>query len=94
MTTIHDLDTTDRLDELLDLLDTLHTAVSENQLHTVTLMSQRDLLGALREVVFTAQETITELEARAGRKTKPAQPPTPLLRIVPKEVVPAETRHA
>jgi hypothetical protein len=49
-----------RLDEMLELLDQLHSITSENaaELH----LSQRELVAWLYEVIYTAQETVTELE--------------------------------
>jgi hypothetical protein len=80
-----------RLDELLEMLDDLHTAASDNTLQSVTSLNERELLGLLREVVFTAQETIAEVEAHLSRKVKAT--PANILRLVPKDNV-QETRHA
>ncbi|HEX2622447.1 MAG TPA: hypothetical protein VHL11_19945, partial [Phototrophicaceae bacterium] len=66
MNTVNDLEllyTGDGLNDLLDNLDELHTAASENRLHTFTTMSERELLGMLKDIIYTAQEAIEEIEA-------------------------------
>lgn len=63
----------ERIEELYDVLDTLHTAASEDALETCTAMSESDLLDFLKELVFTAQETIKEIEQRAQqRRSRPS----------------------
>jgi hypothetical protein len=54
-----------------EAFDDLHDAVSEGQIEDMTPLDQRELLGWLRELVFTAQETIAEIEkvnAPVGRQ--------------------------
>lgn len=65
----------DRLGDLLELLDDLHSAASENTLQQFISLGEQDVLGMLKELVYTAQETISEIEAnRAQRATrKPAR---------------------
>ncbi|MCU0498283.1 MAG: hypothetical protein MUF87_13100 [Anaerolineae bacterium] len=60
----------DKLNDLLDVLDSLHTAASENQLQTYTTISEGDLLGLLQELIYTAQETIEEIQANQPRRTQ------------------------
>ena len=63
--TIAELKTTyseKQLFDLLDALDQLHSAVSEGQTAQTTLLNKRELLAYLRDVIYTAQETITELD--------------------------------
>jgi hypothetical protein len=55
-----------RLDALLQVLDELHTAASEDRLSTVTAVSKVELVGWLHELVYTANETIAEVEGRGG----------------------------
>ena len=55
-----------RLATLLDALDTLHTAASEDALDGVTTLSKAELMGWLCEIVYTAQETMTELQSGDG----------------------------
>lgn len=52
-----------RLNSLGNLLDELHTAASEGALPGVTPLSNAELVGWLREFIYTAQETISEIEA-------------------------------
>lgn len=53
----------DRLGDLMELLDDLHTAASENTLPRFTTLGEQDVLGLLKELVYTAQETINEIES-------------------------------
>jgi hypothetical protein len=62
-----------RMEELYDVLDDLHTAASEATLATVTTMNESDLLDFLKELVYTAQETIKEIEQHTSkRRSRPA----------------------
>jgi hypothetical protein len=77
---IHQLDfrvtaTDQQLADIFDALDDLHSAASEGALYTVTGLSNRELIGWLHELVYTAQETISEIEQRKGS-------PNPVLRLV------------
>jgi len=67
-----------RLFDLIDVLDQLHTAASEDYLHKLTTLEKSELLEVLHELVYTAQETISELEASEQADAQPA------LRILPK----------
>jgi hypothetical protein len=60
-----------RLVALLQTLDELHSAASEDRLNTMTTVSKVELVGWLNELVYTAQETIAEIEGRGGSE-KPA----------------------
>ena len=64
------------LGELLEMLDTLHSAASDGELTSLTPQRKRELTALLREVVYTAQETIQEIEAQRVI--------TPFLRILPR----------
>ena len=46
---------------VLELLDQVHTAVSDRDLTVVTSMSKQELVRYLQDVIYTAQETIDEL---------------------------------
>ncbi|MCA0457597.1 MAG: hypothetical protein LCI00_26760 [Chloroflexi bacterium] len=61
-----------------EVFDDLHDAASEDQLQELTALDKRELLGWLRELVFTAQETITEIESRSARTARQE----PVLRLV------------
>ncbi len=63
----------DRLEDLLDLLDELHSAASENRLQNLTTLSKPELLGMLQDVIYTAQETIREMETPAARAKRRAK---------------------
>ncbi len=69
-----------RLRDLADALDALHTAAGEDALESVTSLSNAELLGWLREVIYTAQETICELDNRRASNE-------PILRLVEKPIV-------
>lgn len=61
----HDLKTLHndrRLGDLLELLDQLHSAASEDDLKAITALTTQELLALLREIAYTAQETIDEVE--------------------------------
>lgn len=55
-----------RFASLFQALDELHTAASEDDLEVMTTLSKAELLGWLRDFVYTAQETITEIENKSG----------------------------
>ncbi len=52
-----------RFESLFMALDKLHDAASEGRIHEVTALPKEELIGWLREIAYTAQETIRELEA-------------------------------
>ena len=59
----HDFHLSDaRLAAMFELFDDLHTAASEGDLEAITSLNNRELVGWLRELVYTAEETITEIE--------------------------------
>ncbi|MBA3875140.1 MAG: hypothetical protein H0X30_38945 [Anaerolineae bacterium] len=66
------------LEAVVEVFDDLHDAASEGQLQELTALDNRELLGWLRELVFTAQETISEIESRTARTTRQE----PVLRLV------------
>ncbi len=69
-----------QLESLLDTLDELHDAASEGTLPQMTNMSKTDLLAWLNEVIYTAQETLTELESTAVSEASGKVPPLALVR--------------
>lgn len=84
----------DQLNHMYDMLDELHNAASEGQLQTMTTINEGDLIGLLREMIYTAQETISEIEkqaqrtrARASRRNKPDARAVYETRGAPKEVL-------
>jgi hypothetical protein len=59
----HDIRFSDaRMADLFEVFDDLHTAASEGELEAITSLNKRELVGWLRELMYTAQETITEIE--------------------------------
>ncbi|MCB9454117.1 MAG: hypothetical protein H6672_22010 [Anaerolineaceae bacterium] len=77
---IHQLDfqvtaTDMQLAGIFDTLDDLHSAASDGTLPAITGLSNRELIGWLHELVYTAQETISEIEQHNGS-------PNPVLRLV------------
>lgn len=56
-----------RLGELLDVLDQLHSAASEGELEAFSARNARELTAWLSELIYTAQETIDELDRNNGR---------------------------
>jgi len=51
-----------QLAELLEILDHLHSAASEGRTDALTAMNKRELIAFLREVIYTAEETIAEID--------------------------------
>lgn len=73
----------DRLGDLYEALDALHTAASTGQLETQTSLNERDLIGLLRDMMYTAQETIQEIEKNRPRRD-------PILRLVQPDAQPGK----
>lgn len=73
------------LEDVFQMLDELHTAASEGALHSVTTLNKRDLLAWLQDVIYTAQETIAEINHHEHLQQ-------PVLRVV--ERPQADKRHA
>jgi hypothetical protein len=73
------------LADLYQTLDEIHTAASEDQIASLTPLSEGELIGWLQDLVYTAQETIAEIEQH--------RPKNPVLRVIAcDEGVVAETR--
>ena len=72
-----------QLTDVLEYVDALHTAASEGESQDFTGMNEAEMINHLREIIFTAQEALIEIDAqRALKFGAPAQWPT--LHIVPK----------
>ena len=67
-----------RLADMFAVFDDLHDAASEGELQDVTGLDNRELVSWLQELVFTAQETITEIEKRSALCARQE----PVLRLV------------
>lgn len=68
---VHYLVNDSRLATAFEVLDELHSAAADGRLHLLTTMTQRELLGWLRDLMYTAQETIEEIEDRMERQAPP-----------------------
>lgn len=53
-----------RLAEALETLDQLHSAASEGTVNRMTTLNQRELVALLEDLIYTAQETIREMDTR------------------------------
>jgi hypothetical protein len=60
-----------RLAGLFQSLDELHTAASEGHLQMVTPMTHAELVGWLQELIYTAEETITEINLQDTKVNMP-----------------------
>ncbi len=57
-----------RLSTLLDALDELHSAASDGNIRAVTSLTNAELIGMLRDIIYTAQETMEEIEANNSQR--------------------------
>ena len=55
------------LADLFDAVDELHNAASDNRLQDATTLNDRELVAWLKELAYTTQETIEEVERRRAR---------------------------
>ena len=55
-----------RLEALFDVLDALHSAASENRLDEACEIDRNQLVGLLQDIVYTAQQTLEEIEQQDG----------------------------
>jgi predicted metal-dependent HD superfamily phosphohydrolase len=69
---IHYLLNDSRLAAALEAIDDLHDSAADGTLSSTTSMSKRELVCWLRDLVYTAQETINEIES--GKKVYTAAP--------------------
>jgi len=56
------------LEAMLQMVDRLHDAAAVGRLETVTPMDARTLIGWLDDIIFTAEETIRELQAVSAQQ--------------------------
>jgi hypothetical protein len=63
-----------RFDAMVRALDKLHDAASEGRVSHVSDLPRHELIGWLEEIVYTAQETIRELEADTVTQHETALP--------------------
>jgi hypothetical protein len=70
------------LEDVLEYIDQLHTAASEGSAQSFTGMDEVETVNVLRELIYTAQEALSEIETlRASRQRRNKQP---VLRLVKK----------
>mgnify|MGYP000193043994 CR=1 FL=1 len=55
-----------RLEGLLDALDEMHEAASAGDLLKRSHLSKADLVSWLREIIYTAEQTMVEIEDQGG----------------------------
>ena len=55
---------TGRLSDLLEALDELHSAASDGNVRAVTPMTNAELMSWLYEIIYTAKETMIEIESK------------------------------
>lgn len=56
-----------RMATIADALDELHSAASDGRLRQVTTLPDAELLGWLYELVYTANETMAEIQRQQDR---------------------------
>jgi hypothetical protein len=54
-----------QLAEVLAALDMIHSQVSEGRAHGIAVANRRESIALLREIIYTAQETIREMDQSA-----------------------------
>jgi hypothetical protein len=54
--------TEENFEALLRLMDCLHDAAAVGELHTVSPLDAREVIGWLDDIIFTAEEVIRELQ--------------------------------
>ena len=73
------------LEDVLDYIDILHTAASDGTAPTyVGELSTEELMSVLRDIIYTAQETISEIETKRATQRRKNKHKRPVLHIVPK----------
>ncbi|MCU0475157.1 MAG: hypothetical protein MUC99_03420 [Anaerolineae bacterium] len=89
LATLSTLYTGDVLPEALNLIDALHSAVSEGELARFTSLTSDEVKAALEELIYVAQETLKELQPSCAPTRKAA--PKPILKLVQPDPTHAET---
>lgn len=67
----------DRLNELYEMVDALHDAAVEENLAEFTDMSDAEAIGMLQDMIYTMQQTVQEMRAQKRRNQ-------PVLRVLPR----------
>lgn len=71
------------LEDVLEYIDQLHTAASEGTTQNFTGSDDAETMSLLRDLIYTAQEAIVEIEALRARKRQ-RRNKQPVLRLVKK----------
>lgn len=71
-----------QLEDVLELIDELHSAVSEGESLNYAGMDEMDVLSTLREIIYTAQEAATEIETLQAKRNKTSK--KAILHLLPK----------
>lgn len=79
---LHDTSSMTHLEDVLDYIDILHTAASDGT--NVGELSTEELMSVLRDIIYTAQETISEIETTRAVQRRDRKHKKPMLHIVPK----------
>lgn len=61
----------DSLPDAVDLLDQIHSAASEGSLALATTLSQDEIVNLLKELIFVAQETLSEIDHQQTPHLRP-----------------------
>lgn len=69
------------LEDVLDYIDQLHSVASDGDSNALNTMSEAEVMNYLREIIYTAEETLAEIEATRAHRNRKHQP---VLRILPK----------
>lgn len=69
-----------RFAAMVETLDALHSAASEGRVRDVSPLTHAELIGWLYEVVYTAQETLAEIEGEGAGE--PHEWREPALRVI------------
>lgn len=65
--TLHLLINDARLAAMVDLLDELHSAASEDRLNQITPLTPAELKGWLADLAYTVNETLAEMDSHQQR---------------------------
>lgn len=71
------------LEDVLEYIDQLHTAASEGKSPNFTGMDEVETMNLLRELIYTAQESLVEIETLRAHKCQ-RRNMQPVLRLVKK----------
>ncbi len=52
---------------LLQMMDQLHDAATVNNLSAISMLTAREMIGWLDDIIYTAEETIRELETNLNQ---------------------------